>query len=467
MVGLSEAPVRRADALVQLERALMREGFFQRLLEALPAAVYTTDAAGRLTFYNEAAAALWGRRPELGQAEWCGSWKLFWPDGRPMPHDQCPMARALKEGRPVTGTEAVAERPDGTRVQFIPFPTPLFDASGTLLGAVNMLVDISDRVRADLYAQQLASIIESSDDAIVSKDLNGIITSWNRGAQRLFGYAPEEAIGRSITMLMPEDRVSDEPGILARIQRGERIEHYETVRQRKDGTRIEISVSVSPIRSPDGRIIGASKIARDITERKRAAEQKNLLLNELKHRIRNTLATVQAIATQTLRTTAEDERAAFIARLQALARAHDLLTLESWDRASLRDVVGRALAAFQEKQRARVVVEGPADVWLDANGSLLLTMALHELATNAVKYGALSNQSGKVSVVWERVGAEQPDRVRLRWRESGGPPVVTPKKKGFGSRLIDRALQGDRGSAKCVFEPDGVVCTLELATLPG
>src|SRR5947209_14377797 len=120
------------------------------LLSLLPVAVYTTDAEGRLTFYNDAAAELWGWRPELGQAQWCGSWRLFWPDGRPMAHDECPMARCLREGRPVRAEEAIAERPDGTRVPFAPYPTPLMDEAGHLTGAINLLVDLSEQKKSDL-----------------------------------------------------------------------------------------------------------------------------------------------------------------------------------------------------------------------------------------------------------------------------------------------------------------------------
>ncbi len=246
------------------------EARYRAVVDTLPAAIYTTDPEGRITYYNDAAAELWGQRPKLGENEWCGSWKLYWPDGRPMRHDECPMAIALKEKRAVNGMEAVAERPDGSRVSFQPYPTPLFDASGALTGAVNMLVDLSERKLAEQARRRLASIVESSDDAIVSKNLDGTIVSWNRGAETLFGYSAEEVTGKSITIIIPSDHQHEETEILARIRRGDRIDHYETIRQRKDGTFIDISLTVSPVRDADGRVVGASKIARNITERKRA-----------------------------------------------------------------------------------------------------------------------------------------------------------------------------------------------------
>ncbi|HUD88259.1 MAG TPA: PAS domain S-box protein [Xanthobacteraceae bacterium] len=432
------------------------------MLDLLPAAVYITNAAGLITYYNEAAAAMWGHHPQLGRSEWCGSWKLYWPDGRSLPHDQCPMALALREKRPIRGMEAVAERPDGIRVPFIPYPTPLYDTSGELIGAVNMLVDITDRKRAEQYAQRLASIVEFSDDAIVAKDLDGVITNWNRGAERLFGYTAEETIGRPITILIPPDRLDEEHEILGRIRRGEHVDHYETIRRCKDGSLLDISLTISPLKNAEGKIIGASKIARDITERRRAQQQQKLLVNEIQHRIKNTLATVQAIATQTFRNS-PGECDAFVARLHALAGAHDLLTNDNWHQAALVELVGKALGAFQEKRRERFLIDGPDGIFLDAQKSSLLVMALHELATNATKYGALSNDKGQVRIAWEILGDGPPQRFRLCWKESGGPPVQPPKQKGFGSLLIERALQYQLGQARLDFDPQGLVCSIVMS----
>jgi PAS domain S-box-containing protein len=303
--------------------------------------------------------------------------------------------------------------------------------------------------------------VESSDDAIISKSLDGIITSWNQGAERLFGYMAEEAIGKPVTMLIPEDRLDEEPGILRRIRNGERIDHYETVRRRRDGSMIDISITVSPVRDADGKVIGASKIARDISETKRARDQQKLLLGEMKHRVKNSMATAQAIALQTFQGSPPEQRKAFTARMQTLASAHDLLTT-SWNRTTLQDVIASALSPFQEQHRERFLCEGAQDVLLDADKSLLLAIAIHELATNAVKYGALSNQSGRIRIAWEVLPDHPFRRIKLSWKERGGPPVTPSDRKGFGSRLIERAFSGEAGGAAFAFEPQGLTCTLEL-----
>ena len=266
--GAEPPPAPPTDANAIVLGTPQSEVTFRAVLDALPAAVYTTDAEGRVTYYNQAAANLAGREPELGTDEWCVTWRLYNTDGTPLPHDRCPMAVAIKENRAVRGAEAIMERPDGTRVPFTPYPTPLRDASGALIGAVNMLVDVSDRKLVENERAHLAAIVQSSDDAIVSKDLNSVIKSWNPAAASIFGYTADEMIGRPVHVLFPPDRLGEEDLILDKIRCGERVEHYETVRRRKDGRDIDVSLTISPVLDNTGRIVGASKIARDITERK-------------------------------------------------------------------------------------------------------------------------------------------------------------------------------------------------------
>ncbi len=204
------------------------------------------------------------------------------------------------------------------------------------------------------------------------------------------------------------------------------------------------------------------KAAREeVARRRRAEEAKELVLREIQHRIKNTLGIVQALVGQTFKTVPAAERDVFGARLQALAAAHDLLTDRQWDQAAIADVVDRALAPFRERRHERFETSG-VQAALAANKALLLAMVLHELGTNAVKYGALSNDTGRISVTWEFV-VEKPRMVRLLWRETNGPPVAQPTRKGFGSTLIDRALASESSKAKLDFDPTGVVCTLDFA----
>lgn len=410
------------------------ERWHSELLGSLPAAIYTTDAQGRITYYNEAAAALWGCRPELGRSEFCGSWKLFWPDGSPMRHDECPMATCLKEKRPIRGLDAIAERPDGTRVAFLPFPAPIFDSMGLLSGAVNMLVDITERKRAELAAQRLAAIVDSSEDAIVSKDLNGIIESWNHGAERLFGYEAGEAIGKSILIIIPPDRQDEERQILESIRRGQRIEHYETVRRRKGGSLVDVSLTVSPLRDDSGRILGVSKIARDITERKRAQDRQELLTREIQHRTKNLFAVVQSVVGRSFagKRTVEEAESAVLSRLTSLAQTHVMLIDKNWEGADLSEVVAAEMAPYGN----RVKINGP-QILLNPKTAQNFALAIHELATNAAKYGALSNGSGVVDITWMVSLSNESKRLCFRWQERGGPPVGIPKRKGFGSTVLE------------------------------
>jgi PAS domain S-box-containing protein len=435
-----------------------REGYFRKVLDEMPAAIYVTDALGRITYFNEAAATLWGHRPTIGTSEWCGSWKLFWPDGRALPHGECPMAIAIKEKRTVRGVEAIAERPDGTRVPFEPFPTPLFDASGALIGAVNMLIDITDRKRAEEVKQRLSSIVQFSDDAIISKNLEGIIESWNAGAERIFGYTVGEAIGQSVEILIPPDRLHEEMEIIGRVRRGEHIDHYETIRHRKDGSLIDISLTVSPIMDAEGKVLGASKIARDITERKRSEAHISALAHEAEHRAKNVLATVQATVHLTEAETVADFKKVIEGRLQALANVHTLFVESRWSGAELRDLVTKELAPYRKGDGTRVNIEGP-ELVLQPNRAQTIAVICHELATNAVKYGALSVCEGRIEVSWTRTENGQ---VVLRWAETRGPVVRPPTRKGFGTRVMANMVQQAKGEIRFDWDPAGFCCEIAL-----
>jgi len=431
-------------------------------LNALPAAIYLTDAAGRITYFNEAAATMWGRQPKLNSDLWCGSWRLFWPDGTPMPHDACPMAITLKERRAVRGGQAIAERPDGSRVPFMAFPTPLHDASGAFVGAVNMLIDMSDHQRAERVSHRLAAIVETSADAIISKDLNGVIATWNKGAERLFGYLEQEAIGKPITMLIPDQHRDEEARILERIRSGERIDHFETVRRRKDGSLVSISLTVSPITDDAGRIVGASKIARDITEQKRREEQIGLLAREADHRTKNLLALAQATVHLTNGETAAELKIAIEGRLRALANAHTLLAQSRWAGADLRNLALEELSPFcaedDGKDGSRARIEGPS-LMLEQQPAQAIALALHELTTNAVKYGALSIPSGRIALTWRQ---QSINRLTVRWVETGGPAVTPPARKGFGTRVMARICEQLNGELNFDWRADGLVCDIVI-----
>ena len=304
----------------------------------------------------------------------------------------------------------------------------------------------------------LASIVESSDDAIISKSLDGIITSWNRGAERVFGYTADEAIGQPITIVIPQGRQDEERGILTRIRRGERIDHFETIRQRKHGSLIVVSLTVSPVKNAEGKIVGASKIARDITEQKRAQEQIATLAREAEHRSKNLLATVQATVSLSQSDTPEGLKQAIEGRILALANVHSLFVETRWIGAELSTIATQELSPYSEKDEGRVHIEGP-EVLLEPNAAQVVAVTLHELATNAAKYGALSVPNGQIGLKWSH---EADGRLILHWREIGGPPVKTPTHQGFGTRVIERTIGQLKGKACFDWHADGLGCEITL-----
>lgn len=428
------------------------------LIEALPAVVFVVDGSGALVRWNSAAERLWGRRPEPGQRDFAGTW--LWPGGAAIAPGADPVTAALSTAAAPGPSEIVAVLPDGSWAPHLVYPRPLRDGSGAVTGVVALLVDISERASAEDDRDRLAAIVSSSNDAIIGKTLDGIITSWNDGATRMYGYTAEEMLGQPVTRLMPEEISGQEEEILVRLRRGERIEHFETVRLTKDGRRIDISLALSPVRDGAGRIVGASKVARDITERKRSDELRRLLFDELNHRVKNTLATIQAIASQSLRRSVDPASfvASFSGRVQALARAHDLLAAGEFRGIAVDELVREQVMLGPAEPRVRAA--GP-DVRLDPRSAVQLALVLHELATNARKHGALARPDGRLAIEWSLVVDGTP-RLVLAWTESGVPGARAPDGQGFGTTLINRSLESAGGAARLAYGPDGLACTLEL-----
>ncbi len=314
-----------------------------------------------------------------------------------------------------------------------------------------------------IMAERLASIVESSDDAIISKDLNGIIRSWNGGAERIFGYTADEVIGKHITILIPTEKHGEEPAILGRIIKGERVDHYETIRQRKDGSLLHISLTVSPIRDSEGTIVGASKVGRDITESRRARERQNLLFKEMNHRVKNSFAVASGVVSVSARLASSPRElaSAVQARLGALARAHDLTLPKDLDdadsrKARLSELIQAILAPY-DTGAGHIEIAGP-EIECGPTASTAFALLLNEFATNSVKYGALAEPSGRVAVQWSADGA-----LRLVWSESGirsAPPPAD--KQGFGGVLVDATVAGLRGTFTRDWLDGGLRLQLEV-----
>lgn len=439
-------------------------------------------------------------------------------------------------------------------------------------------VDIALRLSGE--NRLLAAIVENSDDAIVSKTLDGIIMSWNRGATRLFGYLPEEIIGRSVIILIPPERRHEEEMILASVRSGVPVDHYETARRRKDGTDVDIALTVSPVRDANGTVIGASTITRDVTERRRAEEDVRqseerfrssvikspvptllfddreqivavsrswldaagvsadelkeigdwtalaygdrsgevlkivrqiiatrpeakrdeltvitqagdrriwdfvtsalgtlsdgrqlfisvaldvtdrkayeerirLLMREARHRVKNVLTLVQAIIRHTRADNVEDFVDRFTARIRALATHQDLLVLNETSRIELRELVNAQLEHFADLVGRRITITGPA-LHLNPAAAQSLGLALHELATNAAKHGALSVDRGRVDIAWQRDG----DTFTMSWTERDGPQVAPPKQRGFGTTVVEAMVRhATSGEVRLDFAASGL-----------
>ena len=436
------------------EAALERAERLANLLTLSYEPMLTWRLDGPIEFWNAGAERLYG----FAQAEAVGrtSHALLRTE---FPIDFAHLRSQLKDGRNWLG-ELRHICKDGRKV-VVESRMQLF--SDNLVLEANR--DITKRIEMEVALREseqrlrwIGAVVESSDDAIVSKNLDGIITSWNKGAERLFNYTAEEAIGQSITMIIPQDRLDEERVILARIRRGERIDHFETVRQRKHGSLISISLTVSPVKNAEGKTVGASKIARDITEQKRNQEHISVLAREAEHRSKNVLSNVQAIVNLSQSDTPEGLKSVIGGRIRAMSNVHSLFAETRWTGAELSAIATQELAPYLDEHGARVRMEGP-ETLLKPDVAQAVAVILHELATNASKYGALSGAKGQIKLTWSRT---EDGQLTLRWTELAGPRVTVPERQGFGSRLIQQTISQLGGKARFDWSSEGLVCEIAL-----
>jgi PAS domain S-box-containing protein len=346
-------------------------------------------------------------------------------------------------------------------------PPILINSSGAGLSAgykhqvKSLLREMDAQFNPDEDSLRLAAIVESSFDAIVSKDLNGIIKTWNRAAERLFGYTAEEAVGRSILLIIPQDRESEEVHILERIRTGETVEPFETVRKRKDGEEVHVEVTISPIRDRSGRIIGASKIARDISDRKEVNRRIQLLVREVNHRVKNQYAVILAMIRETNKRalSAQDFESHIRERIMALSSSHDLLVMADWKGATLSELIAAQLKPFD--QAGRVAFSGPP-LTLLPNAVQYLGIAFHELATNSAKHGVLSSEEGTINIAWRIATCPETGKtLHLFWEESGGRVTGQPDSRGFGTVVLEHVAPAAlNGSGVLQYGSNGVTWTL-------
>jgi PAS domain S-box-containing protein len=430
---------------------------FRLVAESAPVMLWMGDRNGKCVYLNPALRAFWGVEEE--QVAGFNWQETVHPDDRQTLSE--PFAAAMQK-HTAFSVEARFKNADGAYRIVQTMAQPRFDQEGDFVGMIGVNVDITETRASQESATRLAAIVESSTDAVISKNLDGIIQSWNTGAERLFGYTADEAIDRSVTMLIPTEYQNEEPHILERIRRGEPVEPYDTVRRRKDGKLIPISLSVSPIHDGSGKIIGASKIARDITSRKESEQAIRLLMREVNHRVKNQYSVILSMIRETRERSRnpEDFERGVRERIMALSRSHDLLVSADWKGAYLRELLLSQLQPFGHEDRIRL--SGPP-VMLKPNAVQYLGIAFHELATNSVKYGVLSGNAGILEVTWNtKTGENGETRFILNWRETGGPVASAPSGKGFGTIVIERvAPQAVDGTSEVMFGPTGVTWVLE------
>jgi PAS domain S-box-containing protein len=449
------------------------------ILDMLPIATFICDARGAILQYNSRAVEIWGRTPLPGQThgDFTANTRYSLLDDTPVTRPL--LTEVLESGVPIRDAERKVVRSDGKQIIVSINIDPLRDAKGKVVGAVNCFLDITDRKRTDAALEQsrlraleqeqlLAATYEHAAIGISEVAPDGSFLRVNEAICSIVGLTREEHLtARLFNRTHPDDIDADREAFQKQVH-GE-LEFYSVEKRlkRPDGRVVWLSVRSTPVRADNGQLLYLVRVVQDITERKASERRQKLLIDELNHRVKNTLATVQSLASQTARgaPTPAVFRKSFEGRLIALSKAHDQLTVHHWESVDLRELLSGSLAPYAGAGPDRIVLRGE-DFVLRPRAVLTLAMVFHELTTNAAKYGALSAPGGTIEIRWSPLLSEDGSRTMLKieWIEQGGPPVVEPTRRGFGSKFIEGSIAADHGgSVRLNFEPTGLRCEILMA----
>ncbi|HEX8666186.1 MAG TPA: PAS domain-containing protein [Beijerinckiaceae bacterium] len=475
---ISERKRAEAERETLLGRLEYEHALLDAVVRQLPVGVLVAEApGGRVLLHNEAAAELLGHPVEpIENLAGYGGFSAVHPDGSAYAPQEYPIVRALTAGEEVDREAMLYRRGDGI-AHFSVSARPVRDETGRILAAVASFDDVtelSEAIERHRLALAAANMGDWSWDAATD------LMRFSERALEIFGFRPDEAVTRTRLRGFVDagDLAKAETTIDEAAHRRTRYRAEYRYTRPYDGVVRWLLTMGHATSRPDGALAGITGVVLDVTERKRAEEQQELLIRELHHRVKNTLATVQAIVGATARSAPSPEHfaAAFTGRVISLAKTHDLLTEGAWQTASLREMLHRELHPYEDHGRPRVILEGPP-VELATEEAVPLGMAIHELTTNAAKYGALSRSGGQVSVTWALDPPDDPGgrpTLSLSWVERGGPAVSEPKKLGFGSRLLKRVLTAQlEAQVETRFPPEGFELSLEAplrgrsAAIPG
>ena len=402
-------------------------------------AIFSIDIESQILTWNQGAARLYGYE---GAEVIGGPLAALIPD-----EERAASQRAVEEilGGETRVFQALRRHRDGRALPVEISGAPIRSPGGRVLGISTIHRDVSGARKTALADAKFAAVVGASHDAIITLDSSGEIESWNRGAEELFGWPAAEAIGRSIAFIVPEDRSDEHKDIMTRLMLDEKM-IVETVRLTRGGRRVSVAASFSPFRDR-GELAGSAVTFRDISERIARETHIHLLLKELSHRSKNLLAIVQGIARQSAMRTSDFKVFLdnFTARLRALAHSHDLIVQENWHGADMHALVAMQTSAFEIAPD--VVRTSGERMLVKPEAAQNIGLSLHELASNAIRYGALSTPHGHIEISWGFVERNGKNRLRMIWREVGGPAARLPTKSGFGilvlSQITPRALGGD------------------------